>query len=132
VKRFSLLAVLSLVILAIGVIAGRASAVNEVQETNYLVIETFELGPDQTMNEGIEQLSEWVRIIRDTGKHSSVRLFLHHWGPETALYIMSETSDWGAIGTMVDDLFAEIPDFPEQKWGFAGHSDNILTEIPVE
>jgi hypothetical protein len=45
---------------------------------------------------------------------------------------MSETSDWGAIGTMVDDLFAEIPDFMEQKWGFAGHSDNILTEIPVE
>jgi len=132
VKRFSLLAVSSLVILAIGVIAGRASAVNELQETNYLVIQSFELGPDQTMNQEIERLSEWVRILRDTGKHSSVRLFFHHWGPETAIYIMSETSDWGAIGTMGDDLVAEISDVMDQEWGFAGHSDNILTEIPVE
>ncbi|MEJ2547107.1 MAG: hypothetical protein P8125_04745 [Gemmatimonadota bacterium] len=131
-KRFSLLAVLSIVILATVFMAGRASAVSEVQETNYLVIESFELGPDQTINQEIERLSEWVRILRNTGKHSSVRLFMHHWGPETALYIMSETSDWGAIGTMVDDLFAEIPEFMDQEWGFAGHSDNILTEIPVE
>jgi hypothetical protein len=132
VKRFSLLAVLSIVILATVFMAGRASAVSEVQETNYLVIESYELGPDQTINQEIERLSEWVRILRNTGKHSSVRLFMHHWGPETALYIMSETSDWGAIGTMVDDLFAEIPEFMDQEWGFAGHSDNILTEIPVE
>ena len=131
-KRFSLLTVLSLVILAVGVIAGRASAVSEVQETNYLVIESFELGPDQTMNEGIARLSEWVRAIRNSGKHSSVRLFFHDWGPETAFYIVSETSDWGAIGTLFADILAEIPDFPDQKWGFAGHSDNILTEIPVE
>ena len=131
-KRYSLLSVLSLAILAVGIIAGRASAVSEVQETNYIVIEEFELGPDQTINEGIEQLSEWVRILRNTGKHSSVRLFMHHWGPETALYIMSETSDWGAIGTLTADLFAGIPDFLDQEWGFAGHSDNILTEIPVE
>ena len=131
-KRFSLLTMLSLVILAIGVIAGRASIVSEAQETNYIVIEEFELGPDQTINEGIERLSEWVRIIRDTGKHSSVRLFLHEWGPETAIYIVSETSDWSAIGTLFADLLAEIPNLADQKWGFAGHSDNILTEIPVE
>ena len=131
-KRYSLLSVLSLVILALGVVAGRASAEAEAQETNYLVIEAFEMGPDQTMNEGIEQLSEWVRILRATGKHSSVRLFFHDWGPETAFYIVSETSDWGAIGTIFADILAEIPDFPNQKWGFAGHSDNILSEIPVE
>lgn len=131
-KRNLLLSVLALVVLTVGVVAGRAFALSQEQEKNYLVVQEFEFGGGQTLNEAIEQLSEWVRIMRDTGKHSSVRLFMHEWGPKSALYIVNETNDWDAIGSLFDDLLAEIPDFPNQRWGFAGHSDNILAEIPVD
>ena len=51
---------------------------------------------------------------------------------QVAFYIISETTDWGAIGTMFADLLAVQPDFMTTPFGFSGHSDNILTEIPVE
>ena len=131
-KRFSLLALTLPATLAVGVIAGHASASSQEQETNYMVVQEFEIGPDQTINEAIEGLSEWVRVFRNSGKHSSARLFMHEWGSEAALYIISETSDWGAIGTLFEDLVAADPGFMDRSWGFVGHSDEILMEIPVQ
>jgi hypothetical protein len=107
-------------------------ATTQAQQANYLVIEEFELGPDMSMNDGIARLSEWVRALRATGKHSDVRLFMHDWGPEAALYIVSETEDWDAVGTIFADVLAVEPDFMTQPFGFLGHSDNILSEIPVQ
>lgn len=120
--------------LAVGLVAGTvvAKTQDEEQKTQYLVIEEFGIAPDMSMDEGIARLSGWVRALRATGKHSSVRLFLHDWGPEAALYVVSETSDWGAVGTIFADVIAAEPDLMKKPLGFAGHSDNILTEVPVE
>ena len=130
-KRTWLLAVVALASASLGLIGGRGLSASVQQGTNYLVIEEFEIAPDMTPNEGTARLSEWVRALRATGKHSSVRLFFHDWGPEAAFYIVSETTDWAAIGTIFADVVAAQPDFMTQPFGFAGHSDNILTEIEV-
>ncbi len=131
-KRTSYLVAVGVACAAIGLVAGRGLAAAQEQETNYVVIQEFEIGSDMALNDGIAQLSEWVRAFRASGKHSSVRLFMHEWGSEAALYIISETTDWGAIGTMFADLLAGQPDFMTVPFGFSAHGDNILAEIPVE
>ena len=131
-KPIASLLVAGILCSTVGLVAGTALATPQAQDTTYLVIEEFEIGPDMTVNDGTARLSDWVRALRQTGKHSSVRLFFHDWGPEAAFYIVSETKDWGAIGTIFEDVVAAEPDFMTQPFGFAGHSDNILTEIPVQ
>jgi hypothetical protein len=56
---------------------------------------------------------------------------MHEWGSAPALYIVSETQDWNAIGTIFEDLTAALPEFTAEPFGFAGHGDEILMEIPV-
>ena len=131
-NRIGVLAVVALVGAALGLVAGRAMSASAQEETNYMVIQEFVVGPDQTLNEGIAELSDWVRAFRGSGKHSSVRLFMHEWGSEAAFYIISETADWSAIGTMFEDILAANPEFMDAQWGYASHADEILTEIPVE
>ncbi len=131
-KRIPSLLFVAITGATVGLFAGTVLATPQAQETSYLVIEEFEIGPDMIPNDGIARMSEWVRALRATGKHSSVRLFMHDWGPEIALYIVSETTDWAAIGTIFADVVAAEPDFMARPFGFAGHSDNILTEIPVQ
>ena len=95
-----------------------------------LVALEFDIGPDQTPNEAITELSEWVRIARATGKHQSVKLYMHEWGPSASLHLIVET-DWSGVEAFFVDLLEAKPDFMDQPFGFAGHRDNILTEIPV-
>lgn len=131
-KRIRSLFIVGVASATVGLVVGTVLAETKEPKTRYLVIEEFEMGPDMSMDDGIARLSGWVRALRASGKHSSVRLFLHDWGPELALYIVSETDDWGAIGTIFDDVIAAEPDVMKKPLGFVGHSDNILTEIPVE
>ncbi len=130
-KKFRSLVVVAVAAALVGGIGGRLLATPQ-QDTTYLVVEEFEFAPDMALSDGIERLSTWVRALRATGKHSSVRLFMHDWGSEAAFYIISETTDWNAIGTLFADVLAAEPDFMNQPFGFAGHSDEILTEIPVQ
>ena len=130
-KRLWILTVVALGSAAIGLATGTTLAATQEAETNYMVIQDFGLAPGITPNEGIESLSEWVRAIRATGKHKSVRLFMHYWGSDRIFYLVSETSDWDAIGTFFEDLLAAQPGFMDEPWIFGSHSDEILTEIPV-
>lgn len=123
--------VLSLALVgSLGFVGGEAFSSTQ-EAPNYLVMTEFEIGPDQTFNDAINRLSEWVRVSRATGKHESVRLFLHDWGPEAGLYILYE-SDWEGVGEIFPDIVAGIPGFMDQPFGFVGHSDNIMTEIVVD
>ena len=131
-KRIGIIAVVALAGVALGLVAGRGLSATAQEETNYMVIQEFTLGEGQSVNEGIAEMSDWVRAFRATGKHSSVRLFMHEWGSEAAFYIISETNDWSAIGTMFADLLAAKGEFMDEPFGFASHSDEILAEIPVE
>ena len=131
-KRLLSILVAVLASSSLGLLAGRSLAADQAQQTNYLVVEEFKLAPDQVPADAIARLSSWVQALRATGKHSDVRLFFHDWGPEVALYIVSETTDWNAVGSIFADVLAVEPDFMNQPLGFAGHSDNILTEIPVQ
>ena len=131
-KKNSATVVAIVVSLGVGLVGGSALTARQAPETNYMAIQEWRIGPGMSINEGIGRMSEFVRILRATGKHESVRLFRHDWGPEVAVYLVSETSDWNAIGTVFADIVAAQPDFPDQPFGFAGHSDNILAEIPVE
>ena len=131
-KRMPYLLAAGVAIGAIGLVADRSLGAAQEQETNYVVIQEFELASDLPLNASVAKLSGWVRTFRASGKHSSVRLFMHEWGTKASLYVISETTDWSALGTMFADLLESQPDFMTVPFGFSGHSDNILTEIPVE
>lgn len=131
-KRIGIIAIVALAGAALGLMAGKGLSATAQEETNHMVIQEFVLGPNQSVDEGIAKLSEWVRIFRASGKHHSVRLFMHEWGSEAAFYIISETKDWDAIGTMFADILASNPEFMSEPFGYASHSDEILGEIIVE
>ncbi len=128
--RRTMVALAVVVALAVGVFAGRGLSATQEPAPNYMVVSDFELGPDMSFNEGIARLSEWIQLARATGKHESVRLFMHDWGPKTALYMVVET-DWNGVGAIFPDLVEAKPEMMDEKWGFAGHGDDIMTEIPV-
>ena len=131
-KALSSLVLISVFSIALGVTVGNSISFAQDQETNYLVMEKFVIAPNQTPAEAIERLSTYVRALRATGDHSSVRLFFHDWGPEVAVYLISETTDWSAVGNIFNEVLAVDTDFMNQPFGFAGHSDNIMTEISVQ
>ena len=51
-------------------------------------------------------------------------------GP-TYLYL-EETDNWQSLETGFEKLLAALPDFMDEPFRWAGHSDNLLSEIPVE
>jgi hypothetical protein len=100
--------------------------------TNYLYISEFEIGADQSLNEALAECTKWVKIYRETGEFTSVRLFIHHTGPRAALYLLLETDNWQAIEDGHNKWIAAMPDFFDRKMKFGSHSDNLLNEIQVE
>ena len=98
----------------------------------YLYISEFEIGPDQSFNEAMAECTKWVKIYRDTGEFSNVRLYMHHTGPKVALYFLLEAESWQAIENGHNKWIQAMPDFFDRKMKFGSHSDNLLTEIEVK
>ncbi len=99
---------------------------------NYLYIEEFQFVPGQVPNQMIAEAQGWVKAMRNTGEFKSVRLFIHNTGPAFALYILAEPNSWQAIETGFEKFFAAYPNMMNeaQRWG--PHTDNLLSEIPVQ
>ncbi len=137
-KRRHALAIVAAFALAIPAAYGAYPAVTteSVQETitgpNYLYIEEFEIGLGTVPNEAIAKAQTWVKIMRETGEFTRVRLFVHNTGPRFALYILAETDNWQSIETGFEKLFEAIPTLMDEPITWATHSDNLLSEIPVE
>ena len=98
---------------------------------NYLYMEEFEIGPGMTMNKAIAEGKDWVRGMRKPGEFKSVRLYIHNTGPRFAVYILAEPKSWQSLETEFEKFLATMPDFGDRPVWFA-HSDNLLSEIPVE
>jgi hypothetical protein len=91
---------------------------------NYLYIEEFDFAPGSVANDGIAELTQWVRDMRASGEYTSVRLYEHNTGPHWALYIMAEPKSWQAIETGFEKFFGAHPEImttPLKNWG--GHSE---------
>ena len=99
---------------------------------NLLYIEEFELAPGVAMNEAVGEMQEWVKGYRETGEYKSVRLFFHHTGPKLAVYLLLEPNSWQAIQDGQNKFFEANPELMDNPFNWGGHSDNLLTEIPVE
>lgn len=99
---------------------------------NYLYIEEFEIAPGQIPSEAIAEITEWVRIMREGGELTSVRLFIHNTGPRFALYLLIETDNWQSLEAGFEKLLAALPDFMDEPFRWGRHSDNLLSEILVE
>jgi hypothetical protein len=99
---------------------------------NLLYIEEFELAAGATMNKAVAEMQEWVKGYRETGEYKSVRLFFHHTGPKLAVYILLEPNSWQAIQDGQNKFFEANADLMDKPFNWSGHSDNLLTEIPVE
>jgi hypothetical protein len=117
---------------ALAVGGAAPSSEQDVQEVNYLYIEEFEFPSGSVVVEGIAEASQWVRDLRATGEFKSVRLYMHHTGPRFALYLFAEPRDWQAIETGFAKFFEARPDIMESPFNWAGHSDNVLSEVPVQ
>ena len=99
---------------------------------NLLYIEEFEIAPGVAVNEAVAEMQEWVKGYRETGEYKSVRLFFHHTGPKLAVYLLLEPKSWQAIQDGQNKFFEANADLFDNPFNWGGHSDNLLTEIPVE
>lgn len=99
---------------------------------NYLYIEEMEIAAGRVPNEAIAEAQGWVKAMRETGEFKSVRLFIHNTGPRFALYIFTEPKSWQAIETGFEKFFAAQPGIMEKPFNWGAHSDNLLSEIPVQ
>ena len=97
----------------------------------YLVLSSYDMAPGRTINDVIEEVSGWVRAYRQTGEFNSVRLFIHDWGTGLRVFMLAEPKSWQSIKAGEDKFFAARPDIFTAPFRWAGHSDDILTEIPV-
>jgi len=100
--------------------------------SNYLYIQEIEIGFGMVANEAIAEAQGWVKTMRETGEFKSVRLFIHNTGPRFALYILAEPNNWQSIETGFEKWFAAHPEIMNQPFKWGTHSDNLLSEIPVE
>ncbi len=105
---------------------------NPFLSNNYLYIEEFQAPTGMTPNEAIAEGQWWAKNYRATGEYKSVRLFLHHTGPSFSVYVLLEPISWQSIETGQAKFFEANPDFMDRPWKFAVHSDNLLSEVPVE
>lgn len=97
----------------------------------YLVVSSYDMAAGRTINDVIEEASGWVRAYRQTGEFNSVRLFVHDWGSGLRVFVLAEPKSWQSIKTGNDKFFAARPDIFTSPFRWAGHSDDILTEVPV-
>jgi hypothetical protein len=124
--------------LLVGVIIGatlgaaRQQPSSPITGPNYLYIEEFEIPAGTSINKAIAEASQWVRDFRKTGEYKSVRLYLHNTGPSLSLYVLQEPKSWQALEDGSNKFFAARPDIMANPVPWARHSDNILSEIPVE
>ena len=109
---------------------GQAQPQQQPQE-NLLVIGRFDIPSGRSLNEAVAEATQWVKDLRATGEFRSVRLYMHNWGPELSVYVIHEPRSWQSIKNGYDKLFAARPDLMTAPFKWAGHSDNILTEIAV-
>jgi hypothetical protein len=111
-------------------------AQQEAQEeavTNYLYISEWELAAGTSWNEAIAEASDMLRGLRETGEFKSAKLYVHHTGPRAALYTLLETDSWEAIDRGWQQYIDANPQMMAEPWTWATHhSDNLVTEIPVE
>lgn len=105
---------------------------NPITGSNYLYIEEMEIGFGMVANEAIAEAQGWVKTMRETGEYKSVRLFIHNTGPRFALYILAEPNNWQSIETGAEKWLAAHPEIMSQPFKWGAHSDNLLSEIPVE
>ena len=96
-----------------------------------MLIERFDIAPGRPVSEAIEEASGWVREMRRTGEYNSVKLYVHNYGPELAVYVITEPKSWQALKNGEEKFFAARPELMTTPFRWAGHSDNILTEVPV-
>ncbi len=129
-KRSSLLWIAALVLVSTTATAATWSFRSQ-EAPNYLVISHWEPTPGRSFNDASAEISEWVRIFRNTGKFKSVRLFGHNWGPDLGFYIVSEPNDWASVPAGVPALLEAQPDLLDRPSNWQAHADNILTEIAV-
>ncbi len=126
----SLLWITALVLVPITTTAAMRT-IRSQEAPNLLVISTWEPAPGRSFNDAPAEISEWVRIHRNTGKYKSVRLFTHNWGPELGFYIVSEPNDWASVPAGFTALLEALPDLLDRPSNWQAHADNILSEIEV-
>jgi hypothetical protein len=98
---------------------------------NYLYIQEYVVGPDMTPDEAVARGSEIVRAMRNTGEYRSVRLYIHNTGPQMGIYVLAEPNSWQAIEMGANKAIQALG-YMSQRWGWASHSDNLMSEIQLE
>lgn len=123
------LVVLSLAAIALGVYTARGLPAQE-QTANYAVLVSFEMSGQQSFEEALGVVTEWGNLMRGLGVDA--RAFIHEWGPSNSFYLLIETDDWNEIGTLFDRMGEASPELMTRPFGFAGHSDLIMRELPLD
>jgi len=133
-KLVRIVAIVIAVVGGVAVVGGAVAqeASSPITGPDYMYIEEFEIATNTVPNDAIAELSGWVTDLRETGEFKSVRLYIHNTGPRYALYIFAEPKNWQSIETGFDKFFAANPGIMSKPYKFGRHTDNLLSEIPVE
>ena len=102
----------------------------EQEAPTYLVMAEFTLGADQSFAEALETMNTWGQAGPALGLN--VRTFMHEWGPSNSFYMTVETNDWNEIGTLFERMVDQMPELMNEPFGWAGHSDIIMRELPIQ
>lgn len=121
----------AVVLLCLGAISTAMGQQSPMTGGNYLYMQEYVVGPDMTPNEAVARGSEIVQAMRETGDYRSVRLYIHNTGPQMGIYVLAEPNSWQAIETGGNKALQALQ-FMSQPWAWASHSDNLMSEIPVE
>ncbi|MDH3223005.1 MAG: hypothetical protein OEO23_04750 [Gemmatimonadota bacterium] len=126
-----LLLTLALVLLAgsVGFVGGVARDAEQ-QAPNYLIQAEFTLGENQSYAEALETMNRWGQAGQSLGLN--IRTFMHEWGPGNSFYLIIETSDWEEVGTLFERMVEQMPELMNEPFGWGGHSDIIMRELPIQ
>ena len=95
-----------------------------------MVFLEFTMDADQSFAGAMETINTYGKAAQGLGLNA--RTFMHEWGPSNSFYMTIETDSWEEIGTLFERMVEAMPALMNEPFGFAGHSDVILRELPIQ
>ena len=128
-RSAALTAVLVLSAASVGFVGGKSQPAQQ-EASTYLVLTEFTMDADQSFAQAMETMNTWGKAGQALGL--DVRTFMHEWGPSNSFYMTIETDSWDEIGTVFERMGEQMPELLTEPFGFGGHSDIIMRELPIQ
>ena len=128
-KSIMLTAMVALIAASVGFVGGKELPVEQ-DAGNYMVLVEFTMDASQSFADALESMNTFGKSAQSIGLN--VRTFMHEWGPSNSFYMTIETESWEEIGSVFERMVEAMPELMNEPFGFSGHSDIIMRELPIQ